>query len=826
MYKICVPKKVISLIIIYAIVFIIPESEKIFAQKLNFSNRKSSLNSPYFDNEWKFTKGDVTNAQIPGYDDHLWRTVDLPHDWSIEDLPNQSDSVKGPFSKNSIGGTATGYAAGGTGWYRKSFALKPADTHKIVSISFDGVYMISDVWINGHYLGNHPNGYTPFYYELSKYLDFTGKPNVVAVRVKNEGKNSRWYSGSGIYRHVWLNIAEPIHTGQAGIYVSTSDVSEKSALVNVITAIENELLASKTITLRTTILDAQKNVVKTIEKTFGIAAHSKVNVPQSISLSNLKLWSPETPVLYSVQTELTVDKKVIEQKLTYFGIRSIKFDAAEGFRLNGKRVLLKGGCLHHDNGPLGAAAIDRAEERKVELLKSNGFNSVRTSHNPPSKQFLDACDRLGLLVIDESFDMWERPKNANDYHLYFDSCWKKDIQSFVLRDRNHPSVIMWSVGNEIPERADSAGLVLTKALRSEVRLLDSTRPITEAICDFWETPGTPWDKSAPAYALLDVGGYNYMWKQYIPDHQKFPKRVMAGTESFPMEAFENWRAVKKYPWVIGDFVWTAMDYMGETAIGHTVLDNEEDGPALKWPWFNAWCGDIDLIGGKKPQSYYRDVVWGRSKIAMAIHTPIPEGRTEKISRWGWPNELQSWTWKGQEGKLMKVSVYSGGSLVRLQLNGRVVGEQAVSEKTKLTATFEVPYAAGTLKAFNIKNGKAADSVIFNTAGIAGKINLTPDRANITSNRNDLAYISVDLTDIKGNVVQDDDIVVKFSVKGPAEIAGVGNANPKDMRSFQKPECRLFRGKGLIILRPTGKKGKIELRASAASINSLVSITVL
>ncbi len=554
MNKIFVSSRNFLLKIIYVSIFLLPICKSVSSQLSKHFLSNYSSSSHLFDTNWKFLKSNVINAEKTAFDDHEWRTVNLPHDWSIEDLPEQSDSIKGPFSINSIGATSTGYTIGGSGWYRKSFIMKPADKYKKVTVNFDGVYMNSDVWINGHYLGNHPYGYTPFYYDLTKYLSAAGKANVIAVRVKNEGKNSRWYSGSGIYRHVWLNIAEPVRTPQWGICIQTSQVSKKSALVNLKTIVLNELRNKKTITLSTRVMDAKNTVVASVKNSHILNVDEKVNISQSVRLANPKLWSPETPVLYKARTDIVIDGKLIEQQVTNFGIRSIQFDAENGFRLNGRRLLLKGGCVHHDNGPLGAAAIDRAEVRKVQLLKLNGFNAVRTSHNPPSKQFLDACDSLGLLVINEAFDMWERRKNPGDYHLYFKNSWRKEIQSLVLRDRNHPSVIMWSIGNEIPERADTSGLRITKELRDEVRLLDSTRPVTEAICDFWDPPGRPWNEAAPAYALLDVGGYNYMWKEYESDHRKYPQRIMAGTESFPMEAFENWQAVEKYPWVIGDFV--------------------------------------------------------------------------------------------------------------------------------------------------------------------------------------------------------------------------------------------------------------------------------
>ncbi len=472
--------------------------------------------------------------------------------------------------------------------------------------------------------------------------------------------------------------------------------------------------------------------------------------------------------------------------------------------------------MHHDNGPLGAATIDRAEERRVELLKSYGFNAVRTSHNPPSQQFLDACDRLGIIVIDEAFDHWQRAKNPQDYHLYFDTSWKQDIDAMVLRDRNHPSVIFWSIGNEINERADAPGLAIAKQLIDEVKRLGNNRPVTEAICHFWDHPGYKWDTTAAAFALLDVGGYNYQWKEYEPDHKKYPQRIMMGTESVPLEAFDNWKLVEKHPYVIGDFVWTAMDYLGETGIGHTRLDSARSYELQTFPWFNAWCGDIDLTGGKKPQSYYRDIVWRRSPMNMLVHAPVPAGHKEAVSYWGWPDEVPYYHFPGQEGKLLQVHVYTRYSIVRLQLNGKTVDQKNVSPEN-LTATFEINYQPGSLKAIAMDNGRAIDSVELHTAGMPTQVRLIADRKNIKASRNDLAYVSAEIVDANGQLVPDATIPLQFKVSGNGEIAATANANPADMESFQKPEHKTFRGKCLVIVRPKGKAGKIILRAEGEGL---------
>jgi beta-galactosidase len=772
------------------------------------SSVKAQRIQALFDSAWKFFKGDVPDGERQNVKDADWRTVELPHDWSIEDLPDQSDSVIGPFTTKSVGGTSTGYVVGGTAWYRKHFKLNNV-TDKKVFIYFDGVYMNSDVWINEQHLGNHPYGYTPFYFDLSPYLRKNGDENILVVRVRNEGKNSRWYSGSGIYRHVWLTVTNPLHVAQWGVHITTPIISEKLALVNVKTTIINEG-NYYSVKLVTRILNAKNKTVAVLET--PVVLNSRNNeMSQDITISRPSLWSLESPHLYQAFTDIMVGNKLLDRVVTTFGIRSFELSAEKGFLLNGKSVELRGGCMHHDNGPLGAAAIDRAEERRVELLKTYGFNAVRTSHNPPSQQFLDACDRVGIIVIDEAFDHWQRAKNPQDYHLYFDASWKKDIDAMVFRDRNHPSIIFWSIGNEINERADAPGLALTKELIAEVKRLDSTRPVTEAICHFWDHPGYKWDTTAAAFALLDVGGYNYQWKEYEPDHKKYPKRIMMGTESVPKEAFDNWKLVEKYPYIIGDFVWTAMDYLGETGIGHTKLDSAHSYQLQTFPWFNAWCGDIDLTGGRKPQLYYRDVVWRTSPMHMLVHVPVPAGHKEAVSYWGWPDEVPAYHFPGLEGKPLQVNVYTRYPGVRLELNGKGIEQKSVSPET-LTATFDIIYQPGTLRAIAIKNGKAVDSVLLRTAGKPAQIRLVADRSRIKASRNDLAYVTAEILDVNGQLVPDALIPLRFAITGKGEIAATANASPNHMQSFQKPERRTYRGKCLVIVKPKGRAGKIILKA--------------
>ena len=544
---------------------------------------------------------------------------------------------------------------------------------------------------------------------------------------------------------------------------------------------------------------------------------------QSIAVPQPKLWSVEEPNLYTAEIQVIVNGVVTDNFSTTFGIRTISFDVKFGFLLNGKKVLLKGGCMHHDNGFLGSATIDRAEERRVQLMKAYGFNAIRASHNPPSKQFLDACDRNGVLVIDEAFDMWERPKNPEDYHLYFKEWWEKDLKSMIYRDRNHPSVILWSIGNELNERADSLGYAIRKELVAEAHRLDSSRSITEGVCEFWDHWGRKWETAAPVFIDLDVAGYNYLQKQFEADHAEYPDRIIVSTESYAAESYTYWQKVEKNSYVIGDFVWTAMDHLGETGCGSSSYDPKEvQRVGLKpWPWFNSFAGDIDLCGFKKPQLLYRDVVWNNSKVEMLVHAPIPEGMKETVSYWGWPDELPSWNWSGNEGKLMDVRVFTKCQSIRLELNGKIIGEQAIDTRTGITATFKVPYEAGVLKAIALDNGIEVASKELKTTGPPARIKLTADRSTIKANRNDLSYVKVEITDAQGNSIPDAAIPVTFSVLGVGEIAGSGNACPTDMESFNSPICKTYHGQALAILRPLKNKkaGTITLKATANGLEA-------
>lgn len=754
------------------------------------------------------------------------RVFDGQNDGGIYQAGVKSARI-GPFdSLESEGADRTGHVLGGIGWYRKRFTVP--ERGRKVALRFDGVYMNSQVWINGRLLGDHPHGYTSFEFDLTPYLRPAGQGNVVAVKVRNEGKNSRWYSGSGIYRHVWLTVRQPLQVPTDGVFVTMPEVSATKAVLKIATEVHNGTSKTAGPRVRVRIVDRTGKAVAKSELLAAISPGSTRAVEQTVTVPRPKLWSSLSPNLYSAVVEVVSEGRLVDQTSVRFGIRKIEVDAKRGFRLNGVPMKLKGGCVHHDNGPLGAVAIDRAEERRVELLKASGFNAIRSSHNPPSTAFLEACDRLGMLVIDEVFDQWSEAKNGNreDYHRFFDRWAERDVASMVRRDRNHPSVMMWSVGNEIPEqfRAEATGQRLRKAVLAH----DTTRPITQAISSDWSEVARSWSsRSDSAFGHLDVAGYNYLPREMEADHLRRPDRVMMTTESYPRDAFDYWSLVEKNPYVIGDFVWTAMDYLGESGIGHSVLSNEPDSFFMPWPWFNAWCGDLDLCGFKKAQSLYRDVLWRQRPLAMVVHAPIPAGLTERVSGWGWPNEVASWNWRGQEGKPLQVSVYARCERVRLELNGKTIGEKPVSDATKLTARFDVPYAPGVLRAVGIMGGKVVASTVLRSSGLAQRVRLRVDRPDIRASRNDLSFVTVEVVDEKGVLVSDAEVRLRFSVSGAGELAAHGNGKPNDPASFRKPIGKTFRGQGLVILRPkAGLRGAIRLRVEAEGLPaSTVSVRV-
>lgn len=762
--------------------------------------RREPLNA-----NWGFHLGNPPKEHWQQPENVNWRQVDLPHDWSIE-LERAPENPSG---------TSGGFFPMGNGWYRKSFTAPEVWAGKKVYVEFEGIYMNAELWLNENFLLRHPYGYTSFLVDLTPYLEIGGT-NALTVSVDNSCQlNSRWYSGSGIYRPAWLWIAEPIHISHWGTYITTPEVSSEAATVRVRTMVNNETQDAQEVSLHLAVTAPDGSSVAHGEVSAKILEMSQQEITLDLAVGQPQLWSPETPALYTLHSELRQGDRTLDDDTTTFGIRTLHYSAEKGFLLNGEPTLLKGGCVHHDNGVLGAASYPRSEERKVELLKASGYNAVRCAHNPPAPAFLEACDRLGMLVIDEAFDCWRQGKNPYDYHVVFDDWWQRDVASMVMRDRNHPSIIMWSIGNEILERdGRSQGDKVAWALADHVRALDPTRPVTAAICGLWDKKRT-WEDTDAVFAALGVGGYNYQWRQYQPDHERQPERVMAGNESTAGEAWESWTSVEDLSYVIGDFVWTAWDYLGESGIGRVHFDGE-DAPFLgDYPWHQANCGDLDLCGFKRPQSYYRDALWGNPQaLYIAVHDPIPEGKTPKITYWGWPEVWHNWTWPGHEGETFKVDVYASCERVELFLNGVSQGVKPTTREDRYCASFEVPYAPGELKAVGWTNNTIVSEFRIETVTEPTHLRLTPDRTALRAKAGDLCFITAEVVDAAGRVHPTADPPIFFTIQGEGRIAAVGNGNPTSEEPYRGNRRSAHRGRCLVVVASNGKPGSIRLQAHA------------
>jgi beta-galactosidase len=808
-------------IILYECSYIVLQYKERSNNKNIFQGGRSSMNRQNLDRQWRFMPANSSNTWWLVPESTM---VDLPHDFSIA-------QKREPHSP---GGPSNGYFPGGVAVYEKTLFV-PADWKgKNIVLEFEGIYMNATVRFNNQIVAQHPYGYTSFHCDLTPYLLYD-RENIIRVTVNNGAlPNTRWYSGSGIYRHVWLMVGESVNITPWGIFATTPEATSNASTVSVKTTVQNSGKSAADVIVRSTIVSACGCETAIDETELTVATGSTAEIAQLLRLAPANLWSVENPYLYTLRSEILRDGTVIDSTETPIGIRSISYDVTNGFQLNGITMKMKGGCVHHDCGLIGSAAYDRAEERKVELLKASGFNAVRCAHNPPSPAFLDACDRLGMLVIDEAFDCWRESKNPNDYGVCFEDWWERDMASMILRDRNHPSVIMWSTGNEIVERdGRSEGYAYACKLAAFVRSLDPTRATTNALCGIGADPMVSglaanmtvipdgydyWGELSFRFVEpLDVVGYNYLRDRYESDAKKYPDRIICGTETFPKEAFEYWEAVEQQPNVIGDFVWTSLDYLGEAGIGHVWYNGEKDWLG-KYPWHHAFCGDIDICGFKRPQSYYRDCVWGISKAPyIAVYKPENHGKTPVISLWGWPDVVSSWTWPGYEGKPTVVDIYSTNDEVELMLNGSTLGRKPAGKANRYTASFDVTYEGGELVAIGYENGVEASRTILQTAGAPAAIRLTPDRGMLRAQFGDLSYVTVEVLDKNGNVVHNADNNVYFTAHGAGSLLAVGNGNPLSEEMYVGNQRRVHEGRAMVVVRTSGEAGEIVLTAAADGV---------
>ena len=744
-------------------------------------------NRQLFDSGWEFTHEGKTI------------TVDLPHDWDIYEAPDPATGATG---------TGGGWYPGGKGEYRKKFKTPEGE---MIKLHFEGVYQKAEVFVNGQKAGQHAYGYTPFTVDITPYLYKNNKQdNEVTVKVDNsEQPNCRWYSGSGIYRHVWLETMPALHIAENGVFITTHEISADKAIVKVEVTVANES-------------DRDRNTTVGVGSGMlmvAVPARQTKIVTTTIAVRNPRLWSPDDPYLYETKVDLKEAGKVIDEQHARYGIRSFSFDAEKGFVLNGQPLLINGACVHHDDGILGAMAFDAAEIRKVRQMKEAGFNLIRTSHNPTTRAFLDACDSIGMLVIGEAFDGWREQKTPFDYSTLIDSCYREDIHAMVMRDRNHPSIICWSIGNEVMERKDIRVISTARQLKQAILECDTTRPVTEALCS-WDDD---WEIYDPHAEVLDVAGYNYMIHKHESDHQRDPKRVIWQTESYPRDAFSSWALTHDYPYIVGDIVWTGLDYLGESGIGRYYYEGERPGEHYadggQPDWHGAYCGDVDVTGWRKPISHYREMLWSDSDgLYMAVREP--DGYHGKIleTRWSvWPT-WESWNWPSWEGKPIDVEVYTKLPEVSLYLNDRLIGKKTVNRDSQYKAVFSVPYEAGELRAE--AGGK---SVTLTTAGEPAHLRLTADKTVLNHDGQDLVFITVEVVDKEGHVCPDAAIPCEAIVKGKGSLLAFASADMKDTEPTTTPTAKTWKGRAMLVVRSSKEKGKVQVTVKSTLPPAVINI---
>ncbi|MBR4344477.1 MAG: DUF4982 domain-containing protein [Lachnospiraceae bacterium] len=830
------------------------------------------------DEKWTFRRGFCDNLGMIKSDPGV--EVNLPHDGMIgtavtADAPAQMDM---------------GYFTGGISNYTKYVNIPEEWENESIGLRFDGAMMNVTVDVNGFKAGRQHYGYAPFYVDLTDLVTF-GKENRITINVNTSMQpNSRWYTGSGLYRGVELVHGPKVHIANDGIFVYTKEVADGHAFLEAQVDVRNETAEKRLAEIELSLVfedkikalaqkdnDAEdkddsffcsnnEQVAASVKKVIWLDARSTGTARIAFSIKNPLIWDVDDPNLYTVKatvknlgvyrTHFVADPKencIVDEASTLFGIKTVTVDAVRGLLINGKSVKLKGGCLHHDNGLLGSVSLYEIEARKVKKLKEIGFNAIRTTHNPPSSALIEACDRLGMYVFDEAFDAWGMAKRSGDYSQFFDADWEKDLTAFVRRDRTHPCVVIWSIGNEIPERGGlNNGYDLAKKLAEKVRSLDGTRPVSNGICSFWSglddelAEGLSWFQNSidggltkdfwekgtePFTDGLDIVGYNYMEDFYERDHELFPDRVILGSENFPKEIGFRWPLVEKHPYIIGDFTWTAWDYIGEAGLGKSVYLDPED-PFLKkgpyalmpqesspYPWRTANDADFDITGTKRPQGAYRSVVWGSSATHLYTVHPKNFGKVEMIGPWGFTDVLSCWNYTGYEGKTVELVVFSNAQEVEILINGDSIGRKKVSSERPLpnSVRFEAIYKPGKVEAISYTDGKEVSRDILETTGEPVGLRLTPEKKAMQANGHDVLFMWIEAVDSDGRVVPDAAVPVNVKVEGSGTLAGLGTGNPITDEDYTDNETVTYHGKALAIIRSGYEKGETALSVASEGL---------
>jgi beta-galactosidase len=735
-----------------------------------------------FDSAWKFLKGDTNDAEQTDFDDASWRSLNVPHDWSIE----------GPYDRNNTTGRGGGYLPDGIGWYRKTFSLGEEDVKKQVFIEFEGIMANSDVWINGFHLGKRPSGYSTLEYELTGHLNFgKDKKNVIAVRAGNSIQPaSRWYTGAGIYRHVHLIITNPVHVAHWGSFISSGNVSEAKAELKIQTELINQSPAAQTVLLHTDIISPDGKIVASMDSKRKLINGKEETILQKVEISKPVLWDIDNPRLYHAVSKILINKKVVDGVTNTFGIRNEKFDASTGFWLNGKNIKIKGVCLHQNGGAFGAAVPLGVWKYRLNILKSIGVNAIRTTHNPPSPEFLTLCDEMGFLVMEESFDTWDAAKNHAEkgYNLYFDDWWEQDTKTMVMRDRNHPSIIIYSVGNEIHDDLnDSAGFRKYKMQQDLIHSLDGTRPVTMALF----RPGSSHVYENGFANMMDVVGQNYRENELIAAHQKHPDWKVIGTENTLSQ--DAWLALRDNPFMAGQFLWVGFDYLGES----------------DWPEVVFGNSLIDKTGGLREAGRQRMSWWADKRMVCVMRKSENAGAGEWVNDWS-PADVDSYD-------IAQLQVFSNCDEVELFLNGKSLGSKPRPSDNASPRTWSVNFQKGTLKAVGKNNGKIVAEQELKTGGKPAKIVLTADKSTLGNTWDDVVYVRATITDKNGIPCLRADNKIKFAITGSGKIAAVDNADVTSTEPFQASERWAYKGTCVAIIKANADKGKIIIAASGDNL---------
>ena len=740
-----------------------------------------------FDDHWKFYKGDATGAEQISFNTSNWIDVKLPHDWSI----------LGPYDRNNPTGSGGGYLPAGIGWYRNSFSLANKDAGKKFFIEFDGIMANSDVWINGHHLGKRPNGYVSLSYDLTPYLKFN-EFNVIAVRADNSIQPaSRWYTGAGIYRHVRFISTNPIHVDHWGSFITATNVSAQNANVQVQTTVTNESMASETITVRIRLFSPDGKEVASTQSSKKIDAGKKETILQTTEVKKPVLWSIDHPQLYKAVTTISVKKQNVDEVSNNFGIRDAHFEAATGFWLNGKNIKIKGVCLHHDGGAFGSAVPLRVWEKRLASLKEIGVNGVRTSHNEVAPEFLDLCDKLGFLVMDETFDTWNaaKPGAERGYNLYFTGWWERDTRDIVMRDRNHPSIVIYSVGNEIHDNLnDSTGFGKYKMQQDLIHSLDPTRPVTMALF----RPAMSHVYENGFAQMMDVVGQNYRENELIAAHEKHPDWKVIGTEN--THVISQWLALRDKPYMSGQFLWTGYDYLGEAF----------------WPRVANGSGLFDKTGQQKLNGYQRESWWSDKPMVYVTRKENTATGNTWNSDWT-PDDPDVYS-------QADLQVFSNCDEVELFLNGKSMGTKGRTADNASPRTWTIPFEKGTLKAVATNSGKVVAEQELKTTGKASKIILSADKPSLKNSWDDAVYVTATITDENGTIVSNADTKINFEIEGKGIIAAVDNGDNASSEPYQSTSRWTYKGRCIAIIKASENEGKITVKANGQNLKS-GSVTV-